>query len=175
MLHKHVKSEQLRRHALAVEAAVHSYAAAFQGDPEMWATVGLLHDLDYEEFPEPPAHANETAKILRAEGYPEEVVMAILSHAEWTGVPRDTPLRRALWACDELTGFIAAAALVRPSKKLSDTSVASIVKKMKDKAFCRPVNRDDLREGARLLGLPFEEHVGNVLAALRKVAKDLGL
>ena len=168
-------SESLRKHMLAVEAAVRGYAREFGEDQEGWGVVALLHDFDYERFPDQENHPFRGVDVLKGLGYPEWVTRAILSHAEYSGVPRESRLEHTLYACDEMSGFITAAALVRPSKSLLDLEASSVVKRMKDKAFARAVSRDDLRAGADALGLPLEEHIGNVIASMRERADDLGL
>lgn len=175
LLHEYTQSDSLRKHAYAVEAAMRAYAPRFGGDPEVWGVTGLLHDFDYERWPDPPEHTRQGAAILRARGCPEEIVEAILSHAEWNAIPRDTPLKKTLFAVDELTGFITAVAYVRPSRRLAEVEVSSVKKKMKDKAFARAVRREDIIEGATLLGLSVEEHIATVLTAMQAVADDLGL
>ncbi len=173
-------SESLRKHMLAVEAAMRAYAARLGGDPETWGIAGLLHDFDYERFPndahspteEHPAHG---VRVLRAAGYPEEVCEAILGHADYCQVPRVTPMAKALFAVDELCGLVTATALVRPSKSVHEVEPAGVRKKMKDKAFARGVNRDDVIQGAEALGVPLDEHIGVVIQAMRGVAADLGL
>ncbi len=175
LLCEHTKSESLRKHALAVEAAVRAYARKFGEDEEAWSVVALLHDFDYEEWPDAENHPYRGAEILRQKGYPEWVVRAVLSHADYTGVTRESLLERALFACDEMAGFVTAAALVRPSKSVLDLEASSVVKRMKDKAFARAVKRDDLKAGAEALELPLVEHIGNVIAAMRERAEDLGL
>lgn len=175
LLHEHTQGESLRRHALAVEAAVREYARRLGGDEELWGAAALLHDMDYERFPSLEDHPFRGVEILRRRGYPEEMVHAVLAHAPHTGVPRDTPLDRALFACDELCGFVMAVALVRPSKKLADVQVSSVTKKLKDRAFARNVNRDEIRQGAAELSIDFDEHVGRVLGALQRIAPELGL
>ncbi len=175
LLCEHTKSESLRKHALAVEAAVRAYARKFGEDEEAWSVVALLHDFDYEEWPDAANHPYRGAEILRQKGYPEWVVRAVLSHADYTGVTRESLLERALFACDEMAGFVTAAALVRPSKSVLDLEASSVVKRMKDKAFARAVKRDDLKAGAEALELPLVEHIGNVIAAMRERAEDLGL
>jgi putative nucleotidyltransferase with HDIG domain len=177
LLHEYTESDSLRKHAYAVEAAMRAYAPRYEGDPDVWGVTGLLHDFDYERWPEPqpPEHTRRGAEILRARGCPEEIVVAILSHAEWNDVPRDTPLRKALFAVDELSGFITAVAYVRPSRSLAEVEVASVKKKMKDKAFARAVRREDITGGAELLGLTLDEHIAGVLAALQGIAPALGL
>jgi predicted hydrolase (HD superfamily) len=168
-------SESLRKHALAVEAAVRGYARRFGEDPDAWGIVGLLHDFDYERFPTPADHPFRGCEELRRRGYPEWVMRAILSHAQYSGVPRESALEKSLFACDEMAGFVTAAALVRPSKSVLDLEASSVVKRMKDKAFARAISRDDLRMGAEELGLPLDVHVTNVIESLREQADALGL
>ena len=168
-------SESLRKHALAVETAVRGYARAFGEDEDAWGLVALLHDFDYERYPTPEEHPFRGCEELTKRGYPDWVTRAILSHAQYSGVPRQSQLEKALFACDEMTGLITAAALVRPSKSLLDLEAASVLKRMKDKAFARGVSRDDLRQGAEELGIPIETHVANVLQFMRANAAALGL
>jgi putative nucleotidyltransferase with HDIG domain len=175
LLTEYTQGESLRKHALAVEAALRGYARTFGEDEETWGVVALLHDFDYERWPDPADHPYRGAEILRARGYPEFVVRAILSHADYTNVPRETRLEHALFACDELAGFITAAALVRPSKSVLDLETASVLKRMKDKAFARGVKREDLRRGAEELGLPLDRHITNVIGFMRGRAAELGL
>lgn len=175
LLHEYVQSDSLRKHAYAVEAAMRVYAHLFGEDEERWAITGLLHDFDYERWPEPPEHTQRGAEILRTRGVDEEIVEAILSHAEWNDIPRDTPLKRTLYAVDELCGFITAVAYVRPNRSLAEVDVKSIRKKMKDKAFARAVRREDITEGAVLLGVELDEHIGTCLAALQDIHAELGL
>ena len=175
LLTEWTQGESLRKHALAVEAAVRGYARKFGEDEEAWAAVALLHDFDYERYPTLDNHPFRGCDELRRLGYPEWVMRAILSHADYSGVTRDSLLEKTLFACDEMAGFVTAAALVRPSKSLLDLEASSVIKKMKDKAFARAVSRDDLRNGAELLGLPLEEHVSNVIAFMREQADALGL
>ena len=176
LLTEYTKGESLRKHALAVEAAVRGYARKFGEDEEAWGITALLHDFDYERWPTLGDHPNKGAEILREKGYPEFVIRAILSHAkEITGVSRDSLLEKTLFACDELAGFITAASLVRPSKSILDLEAKSVVKRMKDKAFARGVKREDLHEGAASLGLTLEEHIGNTIAFMREKADELGL
>lgn len=175
LLCEYTQSESLRKHALAVEACLRAYARKLGADEELWGIVGLLHDFDYERWPTAPDHPTEGSKILRARGYPEEIIEAILSHADYMGVPRVTPLQKTLFACDELAGFITAVALVRPSKSLAEVEVGSVTKKFKDKAFARTVNRDDIFRGAADLGVPLQEHVAFCLDALKAIAAQLGL
>jgi predicted hydrolase (HD superfamily) len=175
LLTEYTKSESLLKHALAVEAAVRGYARKF-GEPEAeWGIVALLHDFDYERWPTPEDHPFRGCEILEAQGYPEWLRRAILSHADYSGVPRESLLEKTLFACDELAGFVTAATLVRPSKSLLDLEASSVIKRMKDKAFARGVKRDDLRAGAELLGLPLEEHISNVIVFMREQADALGL
>ena len=175
LLNEYTKSDSLLKHAMAVEAAVRGYARRFGEDEEAWGVVGLLHDFDYERWPTPEDHPFRGCEILREKGYPEWVMRAILSHADYSGVPRESRLEKTLWACDEMAGFITAASLVRPSKSVLDLEPASVIKRMKDKAFARAVKRDDLRQGAEVLGLPLEEHIANVIAFIRERADALGL
>jgi putative nucleotidyltransferase with HDIG domain len=175
LLAEYTKSENLRKHALAVEAAVRGYARRFGEDEEAWGFVALIHDFDYERWPDAENHPFRGAEILREKGCPEFVVRAILSHADYSGVPRESQLEHALYACDEMAGFVTAAALVRPSKSVLDLEATSVLKRMKDKAFARAVSRDDLRRGAEELKLPLPEHVANVIAFMRERADVLGL
>jgi putative nucleotidyltransferase with HDIG domain len=175
LLTEYTKSEGLLKHALAVEAAVRGYARKFGEDEEGWGIVALLHDFDYERWPSLEDHPFRGSEILRERGYPEWVITAILSHADYSGVPRDTALARTLFACDEMAGFITAASLVRPSKSVLDLEASSVIKRMKDKAFARGVKREDLRAGAELLSMPLEEHIANVIGYMRGQADALGL
>src|SRR5262249_46136131 len=175
LLTEYPTSESLLKHALAVEAAVRGYARKFGEDEDGWGLVGLLHDFDYERWPSLEEHPFRGSEILRERGYPEWVIRAILSHADYSGVPRDGLLEKTLFACDELAGFITAASLVRPSKSVLDLEAGSVMKRMKDKAFARGVKREDLRAGAELLGLPLEEHITNVIGFMRANAEALGL
>ena len=174
LLYSHTKTESLRRHALAVEAAMRSYAARYDEDQEIWGVVGLLHDFDYEQHPEFPDHPMKGSEILASQGYPEDMRRAILAHVPATEVPRDTLMARALFACDELCGFIMACAMVRPTK-LEGLESSSVKKKMKDKAFARGVNRDDILKGSQELGVDLDDHIRVVVDALRKISTDLGL
>jgi len=172
---EHVQSESLRKHLLAVEAAVRGYAKAAGEDEDAWGFVALVHDFDYEKFPDRENHPYRGVEILKGLGYPEWVTRAILSHADYSGVSRESALEKTLFACDELSGFICAAALVRPSKSLLDLEASSVMKRMKDKAFARGVPREDLRKGAEELGLPLDVHITNVIGFLRARADELGL
>jgi putative nucleotidyltransferase with HDIG domain len=176
LLTEYTKGESLLKHALAVEAAVRGYARTFGEDEEGWGITALLHDFDYERWPTLGDHPNKGAEILREKGYPEWMIRAILSHAmEITGVTRDSQLEKTLFACDELAGFITGASLVRPSKSILDLEAKSVIKRMKDKAFCRGVKREDLHAGAELLGLTLEEHITNTIGFMREKADVLGL
>jgi len=175
LLTEYTKSDSLLKHALAVEAAVQGYARRFGEDEREWGIVGLLHDFDYERWPSPEDHPYRGSAILRERGYPESIIRAILSHADYSGVPRETRLDKTLFACAEMAGFVTAASLVRPSKSVLDLEPSSVIKRMKDKAFARAVKREDLRAGAELLGLPLEEHIANVVAFMRERADVLGL
>jgi putative nucleotidyltransferase with HDIG domain len=175
LLTTYTQGDSLLKHALAVEAAVRGYARRFGEDETFWGNTALLHDFDYERWPDLKDHPFRGAEILRAEGFPEAMIRAILSHGDHTGVARESRLEHALFACDELAGFVVAAALVRPSRSVLDLEVSSVRKRMKDKAFARGVRREDLQRGADELGLPLDEHIGNVIAALREAAGPLGL
>lgn len=175
LLTEYTQGDSLLKHALAVEASVRGYARAFGEPEEEWGVVALLHDFDYERWPSAEDHPFRGVGILAGLGYPEWVTRAILSHADYSGVSRETPLEKTLFACDEMAGFITAASLVRPSRSILDLEPASVVKRMKDKAFARAVSRDDLRAGAELLGLPLDQHIGNVIAFMRGQADALGL
>ena len=170
-----VKNENLIRHMLAVEAAMRFYAEKLGEDVETWGIAGLLHDFDWEIHPTKEQHPIEGAPILRERGVPEEIVRAILSHADHTGYPRETLMEKALYACDEITGLITAVALVRPSRSLMDLKVKSVKKKWKDKSFAAGANREEMERGAAEFGVELWEHVGNVIEAMRRVATDLGL
>ena len=175
LLHEYTKGESLRRHAYAVEAAVVGYARRFGEDEMLWSVTALLHDFDYEQWPSLDVHPYKGVEILKAHGYPEVVTRAILSHADYSGVTRDSRLEKSLYACDEMSGFVTAAALVRPSKSVMDLEAGSVKKRMKDKAFAKAVSREDLLRGADELGLPLETHIANVIGSLRERADDLGL
>jgi putative nucleotidyltransferase with HDIG domain len=175
LLCEFTKTEPLRKHALAVEAAMRAYAPKFDGDEEKWAVVGLLHDFDFEMHPNPEEHPVKGAEILRERGVPEDIVYAVLCHADYLGLDRKTPMDRAIYAVDELTGFIVAVALVRPNKSIDEVDVKAVRKKMKDKGFARAVNREDITKGAEVLGVDLEEHIAFVIDSLRPVAKELGI
>ena len=180
LLCEYTQSESLRKHMLAVEACVRAYAKKHNADQELWGVTALLHDFDYERWPNldhaaDREHPSEGAKILRARHYPEEMVRAILSHADYTGVPRVSLLEHTLFACDELAGFLTACAYVRPSKSVLDLEASSVKKRMKDKAFARAVRREDVIKGAEELGVPLEEHITFCILALREQADALGL
>jgi len=175
LLTEWTQSESLRKHALAVEAAVRGYARHFGEDEDAWGVVALLHDFDYERYPTPENHPFRGCEELQRRGYPEWVTRAILSHAKYSGVTRESRLEKTLFACDEMAGFVTAAALVRPTKSILDLEAPSVIKRMKDKAFARNVPRDHLKIGAEELGLPLETHVANVIAFMRERADALGL
>ena len=178
LLCEYTKGRSLRQHALAVEAAMRACAPRYGGpdaDPEEWGITGLLHDFDYEMFPSADEHPYKGANILCGRGYPDRVIRAIMGHAPYTGVPRDTPLARALFATDELCGFLVACALVRPDRSLDQLEVSSVKKKLKDKAFARSVNREDIRQGVAELGVELDEHVRFVIDALKPVQREIGL
>ncbi|HZI75782.1 MAG TPA: HDIG domain-containing protein [Gemmatimonadales bacterium] len=180
LVHEYTASEALRKHMYAVEIAMRAMAERVGEDPEPWGLVGLLHDFDYERYPNPEhsateGHPAEGVRILAARGLPDSMQRAILGHATYSGVPRDTPMARALFGVDELAGFLVACALVRPSKSLQDLEVSSVKKKLKDKAFARGVSREDVYQGAEELGVPLDEHIAFLLGALRPHEKLLGL
>ena len=178
LLCEYTKGESLRKHALAVEAAMRAAAKKYgepDADVDEWGLVGLLHDFDYEMFPTPDQHPFTGSNILCGRGYPDRIIRAILGHATYTGVPRDTSMARALFATDELCGFLVACALVRPDKSLDNLEVSSVKKKLKDKAFARSVNRDDIRQGVEELGVDLDEHIRFVIDALRPLQKEIGL
>lgn len=180
LMHEYTASDSLRKHMLAVEAAMRAYAAKFDEDPERWGLAGLIHDFDYERFPNDAhsateEHPSEGVRILRSRGFPEDVLQAILGHATYTGVPRETRMAKALFAVDELTGLITATALVRPSRSVHDVDARSVRKKMKDKAFARGVSREDVLLGAQELEVELDAHIQFVIDAMRGVAPTLGL
>ena len=175
LMMEHTQSDSLRKHMLAVDAAVRGYARMW-GEPENdWSVVAILHDFDYEKYPDAENHPFRGVEILTSQGYPEWVTRAILSHADYSGVPRTSRLEHTLYACDEMSGFVTAAALVRPSKSVLDLEASSVMKRMKDKAFARAVSRDDLRKGADEIGLPLDQHITNVITFMRESADVLGL
>ena len=179
LLTEFTQSESLRKHALAVEACMRAYArklAAGSTEQEnLWGVVGLLHDFDYEKWPSQEEHPYKGNEILKERGYSDEIRRAIMSHAEYSGVPRETPMEKTLFACDELAGFITACALVKPGKSLSEVEAKSVRKKMRDKAFARSVNREDIVTGAAELGVELEEHIGFCIEAMKGIAEKLGL
>jgi len=180
LVHEYTASDSLRKHMLAVEAAMRAYATRFGEDPERWGLTGLVHDFDYERFPNDAhsgteEHPAEGVRILRARGWPEDILQAILGHATYCNVPRTTRMAQALFAVDELTGLVTATALVKPSKNLADVTASSVRKKMKDKGFARGVSRDDVLTGAQELGIELEPHIDFVINAMRTVAPALGL
>lgn len=175
LLAEHTESKSLLKHALAVEASMRAYARKFGEDPEEWGNVGLLHDFDYEKHPTPEEHPFVGVELLRQKGFPNHFLQAILGHADYTGVRRESLLDQALYACDEISGFVTAVALVRPSKSIFDVDVASVRKKLKDKAFAKGVNRDDVFRGAEELGVPLDEHIAFVIEALKGAADVLEL
>src|SRR5437588_12707233 len=188
LLTEFTQSESLRKHALAVEACMRACARKFGAgsgnagaselglsEEDLWGIVGLVHDFDYEKYPSLEDHPYKGNEILRQRGWPEVITRAIMSHAEYSGVTRDTPMEKALFACDELAGFITAVALIKPSKSLAEVDTKSVRKRMKDKAFARKVNRDDIIQGAAALGVDLDEHIGFCIEALKPIAKELGL
>jgi putative nucleotidyltransferase with HDIG domain len=175
LLTEFTQSESLRKHALAVEACMRAYARKLGVDEELWGTVGLIHDFDYEKYPSLEDHPYRGNEILKERGYSDEIRRAIMSHAEYTGVTRDSPMEKTLFACDELAGFITAVALVKPGKSMAEVDAKSVRKKMKDKAFARSVNRNDILNGAQDLGVELEEHIAFCIEALKGIAGELGL
>jgi putative nucleotidyltransferase with HDIG domain len=180
LLCQYTQNENLRKHALAVEACVRAYARKLAADEELWSLAALLHDFDYERWPNQEHHPTEGhptagSHILRQHGYPEELIRAVLSHADYTCIPRQSPLEHILFACDELAGFLTACALVQPSKSIHDVKLESVKKKLKDKAFARGVSREDVRRGAEELGVPLDDHIQFCIEALRGIAPALGL
>ncbi len=174
LMQEYTKSEALRRHMYAVEAAMRAYAKKYGENEEKWAVVGLLHDFDYEMHPQAPDHPSKGSEVLKAIGYPEEIRRTILSHADYMNVPRDTTMAKALYACDELCGFITACAVIRPNK-IADLEVSSVKKKLKDKGFARNVSRDDIQKGVEELAVPLDEHIAFVINAMRGISERLGL
>ena len=180
LVHEYTASESLRKHMLSVEAAMRAYAAKFGEDEERWGTAGLVHDFDYERFPNnahspTEEHPSEGVRILRAKGYPEDILQAILGHAQYCDAPRESQMAKTLFAVDELTGLITATALVRPTKSVHEVDARSVRKKMKDKAFARGVSREDVINGAQELGVDLDEHINFVIAAMQARSADLGL
>jgi putative nucleotidyltransferase with HDIG domain len=175
LLTEFTQSESLRKHALAVEACMRAYARKSGADENLWGVVGLLHDFDYDKYPSREEHPYKGNQILKERGYSDEIRNAIMSHAEYTGVPRVTPMEKTLFACDELAGFLTACALVKPGKSLPEVEAKSVKKKMKDKAFARSVNRDDIVNGAADLGVDLEEHIAFCIEAMKVIAAELGL
>ena len=180
LLCEYTSGESLRKHALAVEACVRAYARKNGADENLWSVTALLHDFDYERWPNQEHHPGEGhpsagSKLLRERGYPEELIRAILSHADYCNAPRQSALEHTLFACDELAGFLTACSLIRPSKSILDLEVSSVKKRLKDKAFARGVNREDVMKGAAELGFPLEEHIAFCIAAMREAAEPLGL
>jgi predicted hydrolase (HD superfamily) len=175
LMHEFTQSESLRKHMLCVETAVRAYAKKFTQDEEYWGITGLLHDFDYERYPNPPDHPLKGSEILKEKGYPEEMRTAILGHADYTNVRRESLLSKVLFACDELCGFLVACSLVKPDKKIASVEVSSVRKKLKDKGFARNVSREDIIKGAEELGSPLDEHIQFVLDALKENSGNLGL
>ena len=180
LMHEYTASESLRKHMLAVEAAMRAYARKFGEDEELWGTTGLIHDFDYERFPNnahspTEEHPSEGVRILRGKGYPEDILQAILGHAQYCNTPRESQMAKTLFAVDELTGLVTATALVRPSKSVHEVEAKSVRKKMKDKAFARGVNRDDVINGAAELGVDLDEHISFVIESMKARSSDLGL
>ncbi len=175
LLTEFTQSESLRKHALAVEACMRAYARKLGGDEEQWALVGLLHDFDYERYPSAEEHPFKGSEILAERGWPDDLRRAILSHADYSGVTRESPMEKALFACDELAGFITATALIKPNKSLAEVDVRSVRKRMKDKAFARSVSRDDIVNGAAALGIDLDEHIAFCIEAMKTIAPELGL
>ena len=180
IMHEYTASESLRKHMLSVEAAMRAYALKFGADPDRWGVAGLIHDFDYERFPNEAhspteEHPEEGVRILRGKGFPEDILEAILGHARYCGVPRVSPMAKTLFAVDELTGLVTATALVRPTRNLMEVEAKSVRKKMKDKAFARGVSREDVTEGAAELGVELDEHIAFVIAAMQGIAGELGL
>jgi putative nucleotidyltransferase with HDIG domain len=175
LLTEFTQSESLRKHALAVEACMRAYARKSGEDEDKWGVVGLIHDFDYEKWPSLDDHPYKGNEILKERGYSDEIRLAIMSHAEYTGVPRQSPMEKTLFACDELAGFITAVALVKPGKLLAEVDAKSVRRKMKDKAFARSVNRNDIISGAADLGVDLEEHIAFCIEAMKGIATELGL
>jgi len=174
LMHEYTQSDALRKHMYGVEAAMRSYARKFSEDEESWGMTGVLHDFDYEKYPTPPDHPLKGSEVLKEKGYSDEIRVAILGHASYTGVPRETLLAKTLFACDELSGFIHAVAVIRPNKIL-DLEVSSVKKKLKDKGFARNVSREDIRQGVEEVGQDLDGHIQFVIDAMKKEANRLGL
>lgn len=174
LLHNYVESDALRKHMYAVECAMRAYARKFNEDEEKWAITGLLHDFDYERYPNAPDHPLKGAEILRQHNYPEDVITAILGHATYTNVPRESLMAKTLYACDELCGFIHAVAIIRPNK-IADLEVSSVKKKLKDKGFARNISREDINHGSQELQIPLDEHIQFVIEAMKQNNERLGL
>src|SRR5579864_1030744 len=175
LLTEFTQSESLRKHALAVEACMRSYARKLGGNEDLWGVVGLIHDFDYEKYPSAQEHPFKGNEILKERGYPEDVRRAVMSHADYTGVTRESNLEKALFACDELAGFITATALIKPGKSLAEVDAKSVRKRMKDKAFARSVSREDIISGAAALGVDLDEHISFCVEAMKRIAGELGL
>ena len=175
LLTEYTQSESLRKHALAVEAAMRFYAEESGEDVELWGNTGLLHDFDYERWPNAPEHPTQGMRILEERGWPAVMIHAIGGHAQYLNITRDTPLSKTLFACDELCGFLTACAYVKPSRKIADVEVTSVKKKLKDKAFARSVSRDDISQGIEELGIPTDEHIQNCITSMSRAAEELGL
>jgi putative nucleotidyltransferase with HDIG domain len=175
LLFEYTKSDSLRKHAFAVDIAMRAYARKFGQDELVWGITGLLHDFDYEMYPTMPDHPFKGSEILKEKGYPEEIRTAILGHASYTNVPRESQMAKTLFACDEISGFLTACALVKPNKKMAEVELPSVKKKMKDKGFARAVSRDDITAGAAEIGVPLDEHIQFVIDALASEADTLGL
>ena len=175
LLTKYTKSESLIKHALSVEQAMRSYASKFGEDEEKWGITGLIHDFEYEQFPTANEHPYKGTEILKENGYPEDIIQAILGHADYTGVKRETLMAKTLFAVDEICGFLMACAYVRPDKKIKDVQVKSVKKKLKDKAFAKGVNRDDIYDGAKEIGVALEDHITFLVSALSDISDKLGV
>lgn len=175
LLNEYVKNENLKKHIYAVEAAMREYAKIFKKDIEWWGIVGLLHDFDYEKFPDPKDHPYKGAQILKDKGYPDDLIQTVIAHAAHTNTPRDTLAKKAIFSVDELTGLIVATALVKPNKLLSEVSIKSIKKKMKDKAFARQINREEIKQGALEMNVSLDAHIDTVLRAMQSISPQLGL
>ena len=175
ILNEFIENENLKKHMLAVEACMRFYAEQYGEDADLWGITGLLHDFDWEIHPSMESHPQDGAPLLRERGVPEEIVRAILSHADHTGVPRKSRLEKALYACDEITGLVVAVALVRPTKSIHDVKVRSVMKKWKDKSFAAGADRDEIQSAVEEFGVPLNEHIDNVITALQRIAHHLGL